>query len=103
MRYNEIIENAEPSDDELFGQDKYNFGNMTADEVKEKFDELQTSLYGYDAQWNDEEDDEELQAERAALLNYVRRRFHPNFYRYLEQQLDRETDRKSTRLNSSHT
>ena len=104
MRYNELIENTEPGDDELFGQDKYNFGNMTADEVKEKFNDLHDGLYGYDAHYNDEEDEAELQAELTALMNYVRRRFNNHFYEYLRRQLDQEApDNWLERHNSRNT
>jgi hypothetical protein len=94
----------EPTDDELFGQDKYNFGNMTADEVKEKFNDLHDGLYGYDAQYNDDEDEAELQAELTALMNYVRIRFNNHFYEYLRRQLDQEApDNWLERHNSRNT
>lgn len=102
--FERAMNESEPSDDELFGQSKYNFGNMTGAQAKEKFNEIYDALYGYDAQYNDEEDDAELQAEMAALMNYVRLRFDNNFYEYLRRELDQEApDDWLERHNSRNT
>ena len=72
-------------DDDLFGRTGGNFAGMTAQDVKDRWDELNDELYGYEAYWSDEDDAEfkQKESELKALMRYARIRFGEAFYQYL--------------------
>ena len=72
-------------DDDLFGRTGGNFAGMTAQDVKDRWDELNDELYGYEAYWSDEDDEEfkQKESELKALMRYARIRFGEAFYQYL--------------------
>jgi hypothetical protein len=79
----QIPESAD--DDELFGRTGGNFAGMSAQDVKDRWDELNDELYGYEAYWSDEDDAEfqQKESELKALMRYARIRFGEAFYQYL--------------------
>ena len=81
----------ETDDDELFG-DRRSFTGASAEEIKEKFDELYDELYGYEAYWDDEDSDafQDKKRELDALLGYVRIRWGEGFYNHLKDWGDHE-------------
>ena len=84
MRYNEIIERQD-DDDDLFGRTGGNFAGMSAQDVKDRWDELNDELYGYEAYWNDDNNPEfqQKESELKSLMRYARIRFGEEFYQYL--------------------
>ena len=72
-------------DDELFGRTGGNFAGMSAQDVKDRWDELNDTLYGYEAYWSDEDDAEfqQKESELKSLMRYARIRFGEAFYQYL--------------------
>ena len=73
------------NDDELFGRTGGNFAGMSAQDVKDRWDELNDTLYGYEAYWSDEDDAEfqQKESELKSLMRYARIRFGEAFYQYL--------------------
>ncbi len=79
----QIPESAD--DDDLFGRTGGNFAGMSAQDVKDRWDELNDELYGYEAYWSDEDNAEfqQKESELKALMRYARIRFGEAFYQYL--------------------
>lgn len=93
MRYREIIEAIENNDDEMFGSRGTSYAGWSAEDIKERYDELWEELYGYEAYWPDDEDNDEVEThspkfkekeqELDNLLHYVRIHWGEGFYNHL--------------------
>jgi hypothetical protein len=93
MRYREIIEAIENNDDEMFGSRGTSYAGWSAEDIKERYNELWEELYGYEAYWPDDDDEgethsnefKEKEQELDNLLHYVRIHWGEGFYNHLHR------------------